>query len=76
MVDSMKKRAAAALLWFYTGWYAGAFVAHILGISESIGPIIGATAAALVAGDPRHIIWTARPVSKPADTTLSAPTGA
>jgi len=56
----MKKRILAAILWFYAGWYAGATVAVLLGISPALGPIIGTTAAALIAGDPRRIIWTSR----------------
>jgi hypothetical protein len=54
----MKKRAASAVLWFYTGWYAGAMLAHALGLSIALGPILGVAAAALIAGDPRGIIWT------------------
>jgi hypothetical protein len=56
----MKKRVFAALLWFYTGWYAGAMIAELVGISPALGPIIGTAAAALIAGDPRGIIWTGR----------------
>ena len=56
----MTKRAFAAILWFYTGWYAGAFLAEFLGVSPVLGPIIGAAAAGLIVGDPRRIIWTAR----------------
>jgi hypothetical protein len=52
----VKKRAFAALLWFYTAWYAGAMVAHVLGLSPALGPILGTAAAAIVAGDPRRII--------------------
>ena len=54
----MKKRALSAVLWFYCGWYAGAMVAHALNVSIAIGPILGVAAAALIAGDPRGIIWT------------------
>ena len=53
----MKKRAAAALLWFYATWYAGAMVASFLGVSQMLGPILGIAAAAIVAVDPRLIIW-------------------
>ena len=56
----MKKRTFAAILWFYTGWYAGALLADILGVGPVLGPIIGAAAAGLIVGDPRRIIWTAR----------------
>ena len=59
----MTKRVVAAFLWFYTGWYAGAFLAEILGISPVIGPILGAAAAVLLVGDPFRIIWT-RPAPK------------
>jgi hypothetical protein len=64
----MLKRVLAALMWFYTGWYGGALLADFLGVSQVLGPIIGATLAALVVGDPRRIIWTARSMSKPAQT--------
>ena len=56
----MTKRVLAALLWFYTGWYAGAMIAEFLGLSPLLGPLIGAAAAGLIAGDPRRIIWTSR----------------
>ena len=59
----MTKRAFAAILWFYTGWYAGAILAEYLGVSPALGPIIGAAAAGLIVGDPRRIIWTARTAS-------------
>lgn len=57
----MKKRALAAFLWFYTGWYAGAMLAALVGVSPVLGPIIGAAAAGLIVGDPRRIIWTSNP---------------
>jgi hypothetical protein len=60
MVRRMKKRLAAAILWFYAGWYAWAILASFLGLSELGGPVIGAAAAALIAVDPRRIIWTRR----------------
>jgi hypothetical protein len=56
----MKKRTLAAILWFYTGWYAGAMLAEFLGVAPALGPIIGAAAAGLVFADPRRIIWTAQ----------------
>jgi hypothetical protein len=52
------KRILAAALWFYAGWYAGATIAYFLGLSEALGPIVATAAAALIAGDPRHVIWT------------------
>jgi hypothetical protein len=56
----MKKRLLAAFLWFYAGWYAGAILADVLGVSPFLGPLIGAATAALIVGDPRRIIWSAR----------------
>ena len=53
----MTKRFLAAMLWFYTGWYAGAMLAEFLGVSPVLGPMIGAAAAGLIAVDPRHLIW-------------------
>ena len=49
----MKKRAFAAVLWFYVGWYGGAMLAEFLGVSPLLGPLIGTAAAALFVGDPR-----------------------
>jgi hypothetical protein len=54
----MKKRVLAALLWFYSAWYTGAMIAEFLGLSDALGPILGTAAAAIVAGDPRRLIWT------------------
>ena len=54
----MKKRVASALLWFYAFWYAGAMIAELIGLSPALGPILGTAAAALIAGDPRHLIWS------------------
>ncbi len=56
----MTKRILAAMLWFYVGWYAGAMLAEMIGVSALLGPLIGAAAAGLIAGDPRHIIWKRR----------------
>ena len=56
------KRVAAALIWFYAGWTAGAFVDYVAGMSGvTIGPtlgiVLGTAAAAIFAGDPRRVIW-------------------
>jgi hypothetical protein len=56
----MKKRLLAAFLWFYAGWYAGALLADLFGVSPVLGPLIGAITAALIVGDPRRIIWSAK----------------
>ena len=68
----MSKRILAAFLWFYTGWYAGAMLAEVLSLSPALGPIIGAAAAGLIVGDPRRMIWTARPART---ASPSAPEG-
>ena len=70
----MTKRIAAAFLWFYAGWYAGALIAEFVGVSALLGPIIGAAAAGLIVGDPRRMIWTAR-AARPASSAASAPEG-
>ena len=65
-MPAILKRALAALLWFYVGWYGGNLLADFLGISLVLGPIIGAALAMLIVGDPRRIIWTARSMSQAA----------
>jgi len=57
----MLKRSLAVFLWFYAGWYLGAMIAFHLGLHSVLGPILGLAAGALVAVDPRRIIWTTRP---------------
>lgn len=59
----MKKRALAAVLWFYTTWYAWAVLAHFIGISDLAGPVLGLVAAVLFAGDPLGRIWNPRAAS-------------
>jgi hypothetical protein len=54
----MVKRIVSLGLWFYTGWAGGALLAFLFGLSDLLGPIIGAAAAAIFVGDPRRIIWT------------------
>jgi hypothetical protein len=53
----MSKRILAAFLWFFAGWYVGAFVAYLFGVTELLGPVLGAALAAVVAGDPWGRIW-------------------
>lgn len=65
----MTKRVVAALLWFYTGWYAGAILASVLGVSAVLGPIVGVAAAGLIVGDPRRIIWRPRSPSPIAEVS-------
>ena len=42
-----KKRAAAAILWFFAIWTAGSFAAFAFGIPD-VGPVLGLIAGALV----------------------------
>ena len=71
----MKKRVAAAFLWFYAGWYAAAILAEFLGVSALIGPVIGAAVAGVFAGDPFGVIWTVKPAaSDPTGTATLAST--
>ena len=56
----MKKRVAAAILWFYVAWFVGAAIAFATGLSPALAPILATAAAAMFAGDPRHMIWTGR----------------
>ena len=51
------KRFVAVVLWTYSCWYLGSAIALYLGITDAFGPILGATAGALVALDPRQIFW-------------------
>jgi hypothetical protein len=60
----MKKRALAAFLWFYAFWYVGAMIAEFAGLSPALGPILGTAAAAIIAGDPRRLIWGRRTIAR------------
>jgi hypothetical protein len=62
----MKKRIAAAVLWFFTGWFVGSFGAFALGLTPALGPIVATVAALIIAVDPRHLIW-----AKPATATVA-----
>ena len=55
----MNKRLLAGFLWFLTGWYAGAMLAELSGLSQALAPIFGVAAAWLIVADPRRMIWTA-----------------
>jgi hypothetical protein len=67
----MKKRALAAVLWFYSMWYAGAMIAQDAGLSPALGPILGTAAAAIIAGDPRGIIWAREPKAPARKTSVA-----
>ncbi len=69
----MKRRVLATALWFLAMWYVGAFAAYMLGVSSLLAPILGTAAAAIVAGDPRRLIWSR--ASARSDRTVAAATG-
>ncbi|MFL5725144.1 MAG: hypothetical protein ACJ77F_02300 [Chloroflexota bacterium] len=71
----MKKRVLSAFLWFYCGWYAGAMIASVVGISPLLGPVLGAAAAFIIAGDPRGVIWPRKP-APPALNATATPASA
>ncbi len=68
----MTKRIAAALLWFFAGWYAWAFIASVGDLTPLWGPVLGATLAAFIAGDPMHRIWTPRVSTKRINARLQS----
>lgn len=72
----MNKRVAAAVLWFFAGWYLGGYIALYLGVSGAIGPILGISAAGLFAGDPLRVIWKPKVTTAPSATALTTPTAA
>ena len=71
-VGGMKKRVLATVLWFYAGWYTGAMIASLAGLSPVLGPILAVAAAGIIAGDPRRLIWT-RPSVVKADRQQAEP---
>ena len=56
-LSAMNKRLIAGVLWLFAGWYLGNLLAFALGLSDFFGPILGVTAALLVAGDPFGLLW-------------------
>ena len=64
-LSAMKKRVVTSVLWLYAGWYVGAMTAFLVGLSPVLGPIVGISAAVLIAIDPRHVLWS-QPLSAPA----------
>lgn len=51
MVSRMKtKRLLAAVLWFFTSWYAWNFLAEVTGLPFVLGPVVGLLAALAIVG--------------------------
>jgi hypothetical protein len=59
-IQIMYKRVVAAGLWFYATWTAGAVLAMALHLDAILGPILAIATTAIVAVDPRRVIWTSR----------------
>jgi hypothetical protein len=53
----MLKRFSATFLWLFAGWYGGAMLAEAFSVSPVLGPILGITAATMIAIDPLGAIW-------------------
>jgi hypothetical protein len=60
------KRALAAFLWFFVGWYLGAAAAWVSGLGPLIAPAVAILLAALVFLDPLRWVWV-RPKASSAD---------
>ena len=56
-VSVMKKRIAAAVLWFNAAWFVGAALAFAMNLSPALAPILATAAASIIAVDPRRLIW-------------------
>lgn len=52
----MLKRIAPLALWFYSGWTLGAMLAYATGANDLLGPVLGATSAALFAVGPGRLV--------------------
>ena len=68
----MTKRILAAVLWFFAGWYLGAFIAFMVGVPDLLGPVLGFASAAVFAGDPLGVIWKRSDVEPVAEPTTPA----
>jgi hypothetical protein len=73
------KRLVALALWFYAGWTMGALIDFVAGgygvtVGPALAPILATAAAALVAGDPRGLIWGRREASASRATSKSIAT--
>ncbi len=70
IVSCMKtKRLLAAVLWFFTGWYAWNFLAMAAGLPPMLGPIVGIALATAITWLPAQR-WS---VAAPAATSLVQP---
>jgi len=67
-------RIASAILWLFAGWYLGNLAAFQFGLSDLFGPVLGVTAAVVVAGDPLGLLWSRARTAAPPPATDLAPT--
>jgi len=56
----MKKRTISAVLWLYAGWYGGALLSELFGISTFVGLLPAIAMAAFVLDVPSRLL-TASP---------------
>jgi len=68
ILNAMKKRVVAGLLWFYVTWLGWGVLASVTGIPDLLGPVAGLAVAALIAGDPSGRIWGGRTIRGPVVT--------
>jgi hypothetical protein len=67
-------RIASAILWLFAGWYLGNLAAFQFGLSDLLGPVLGFSAAVLVAGDPLGLLWSRARATAPPPAPDLAPT--
>jgi hypothetical protein len=60
----MIKRGTATILWFVTAWVMVSTLDFAVGLPFWLAPVAATAAAALVAIDPRHLFWPAKPVDR------------
>lgn len=59
------KRAVAAFLWFFVGWFVGAVAAWAIGLGPLVAPVVAILLAALIFADPLGWIWIRPQASSP-----------
>ena len=70
----MVKRVLAFALWGYAAWYAFAYVADATGGPPIVALVGGLIVGAVVAIDPRHVVWKRTRVAQtPADPMGAVP---
>jgi hypothetical protein len=62
----MIKRGFATVLWFVTAWMLVSALDLAMALPFWVAPVVATVAAALIALDPRHVLWSGAPA--PRDT--------